>query len=266
MLFPVLFSLILSFCEWDLISGFQNIRFAGLENYQGLISDDWFVSSLMNNFRYSIVVVSVTMVLSLVVAYFINDKVYFKKFLRTAFFMPYIANIAAISVVWIALYQPSQGPLTRIVQTFGVASPKWLASPATALNSIMLMTIWVGLGYNIVIYLAGLQNVPGELYEAAEIDGANSFAKFMHVTLPSLSHTTFFLLTTTIINSFQVFGPINIMTQGGPARSTTVLVYYMYLLAFRYHKMGKASAVAWVLFGIIFVVTLLQFRSREKSI
>jgi len=264
-LFPVIFSFVLSFCEWNLFSGFKNIKFVGFDNYLNLIEDQWFIKSLLNNIKYTVVVVTVTMIISLFLAIIFNKMVYMKNILRTIFFMPYISNIAAISIVWMALYHPSLGPLTQTLIALGIESPpKWLASPDSALWSIMVMTIWVGMGYNTIIYMAGLQTVPEELHEAAKIDGAGTFKRFIYVTLPCLSNITFFLVVTTIINSFQVFGPINIMTQGGPGRSTSVLVFYIYQLAFQFQKVGYASAVAWVLFLIIFIITAIQFKKREQ--
>ncbi len=265
MLFPVLFSLILSFCDWDLVSGFTNIKFIGLNNFIDIWNDTGFIQALKNNFIYTIVVVPVTMVFSLILAIILNNKVYGKKPLRLLFFLPHISNVVAVSIIWMALYHPTLGPINQFLASIGISRPpQWLADPNWALPAIMAMTIWMGIGYDLIVYMAGLQGIPNQLYEAAEIDGANHFMKFFHVTLPLLSPTTFFLFVTRIITSFQVFGPINVMTEGGPAGATTVLVFEIYKQGFKYYKFGYASAIAWVLFVIIFLITIIQWNRQNK--
>ncbi|WP_252227013.1 carbohydrate ABC transporter permease [Caldicoprobacter algeriensis] len=262
---PVLFSLVVSFTEWNLFTGTENIRFVGLKNYLYMFSDVWFIDSLKNNLMYTVVTISLALSISLFIAIILNDKVYGRNIIRAMFFMPYISNIVAISAIWLALYNPNYGPLNQFLMSIGIDNPpQWLASSKWALPAIMIMSIWGGLGYNVVVYLAGLKGIPKELYEAADIDGANSWHKLRHVTIPMLSPTIFFLLITGIISSFQVFGQINIMTQGGPARATTVIAYYIYLSGFRYYKMGYAAAMAWFLFIGIFIVTLIQWRGQKK--
>lgn len=264
-LLPVLFSLGVSFTEWNLFTGAEGIKFVGLENYTGAFKDVWFIDSLKNNLLYTIVTIPVGLILSLFIAIILNDKVYGRNAIRAMFFMPYISNIVAISAVWLMLYNPSYGPINQFLMSIGIDNPpQWLASTKWALPAIMIMSIWSGLGYNAVIYLAGLQGIPRDLYEAADIDGANGWHKLRHITIPMLSPTIFFLLITGIINSFQVFGQINIMTQGGPVRATTVIAYYIYLSGFRYFKMGYASAMAWLLFIGIFIVTLIQWQGQKK--
>mgnify|MGYP000897090950 CR=1 FL=1 len=264
-LIPVLFSLVVSFTEWNLFSGTENIKFVGLKNYISMFSDVWFIDSLKNNFLYTVVTISLTLSISLLIAIILNDKVYGRNVIRAMFFMPYISNIVAISAIWLALYNPTHGPINQFLMSIGIDNPpQWLASSKWALPAIMMMSVWGGLGYNIVIYLAGLKGIPKELYEAADIDGVNSWHRLRHVTIPMLSPTIFFLLITGIISSFQVFGQINIMTQGGPATATTVIAYYIYLSGFRYYKMGYAAAMAWFLFIGIFIVTLIQWRGQKK--
>lgn len=265
MLFPIIFSLVLSFSEWDLVSGLNGIKFVGLNNFEALFQDSLFYRSLWNNSIYTIVVVPATMAVALVLAIALNNKVYMKGPLRLVYFMPYITTIIASSVVWMALLHPSQGPLTQFLLSLGVDHPpKWLGSTAWALPSLMMMMIWSGLGYDLIIYMAGLQGIPKDLYEAAEVDGAGGIRKFFSVTLPLLSPTTFFLFITRIIHSFEIFGPVNIMTQGGPGDSTSVLVHYIYVTSFRFYKFGYGSAIAWVLFAIIFTITLIQWRQQKK--
>ncbi|TBL79354.1 carbohydrate ABC transporter permease [Paenibacillus thalictri] len=265
MFFPIVFSLILSFSEWDLISGLQTIKMVGLENFKQLFQDDLFFHSLKNNFIYAVGVVPVTMIIALLLAVALNRMVYMKGALRLVFFMPYITTIVAASVVWMALLHPSQGPLTQFLHSLGVEhTPQWLGSTTWALPSLMLMMIWNGLGYDLVIYMAGLQGISKELHEAAEVDGATGINKFFYITIPLLSPTTFFLFITRIIQSFEVFGPVNIMTQGGPGDSTSVLVHYIYVVSFQFYKFGYGSAIAWVLFLIIFLITLIQWRQQKK--
>jgi len=263
--FPLLFSLMLSFTDWDLISGIRHIRFIGLDNFTEMFADDVFGTSLRNNIVYTLIVVPATMVISLAIAMILHHRVFAVKTLRLAFFMPYITTIVAVSVVWLALYHPSQGPINQFLMAIGIAHPpQWLASPNTALLSIALMMIWIGIGFDLVIYMAALNGIPRHLYEAAEIDGAAGFRKFVSVTLPMLSPTTFFLFITRIIASFEVFGPVNVMTSGGPGNSTSVLVFEVYEQSFRFYRMGYGSAIAWVLFAVIFVVTLVQWHGQRK--
>lgn len=262
---PVLFSFFVSFTEWNLFKGFDGMEFIGLKNYFSMFKDEWFIASIKNNAIYAIGTIPVILCLSLFIAVILNDKVYGKNALRAMFFMPYISNIVAISAVWLMLYNPSYGVINQFLMRLGVqAPPKWIASSKWALPSVMIMSVWSGVGYNAVIYLAGIQGIPKELYESADIDSANWWHKLIHITVPMLSPTTFFLLITNIISSFQVFGQINIMTQGGPGTATTVIAYYIYLSGFRYYKMGYSASMAWFLFAIIFIVTLIQWKGQKK--
>lgn len=262
---PVIFSLFVSFTDWNIFKGLKGMKFVGLQNYINMFQDLWFTSSIWNNVLYAIGTIPVILILALFTAVILNDRVYGKNIIRTMFFMPYISNIVAISAIWLMLYNPSYGPINQFLMTLGVKNPpNWIASTRWALPSVMIMSIWGGIGYNAVIYLAGLQGIPKELYESAEIDNANWWKKLRHITIPMLSPTTFFLLVTNIISSFQVFGQINIMTQGGPGRATTVIAYYIYLSGFRYYKMGYAASMAWFLFITIFVITLLQWKGQKK--
>ena len=195
----------------------------------------------------------------------IIDKYCFARLpIRLAMFMPYISNIVAVAIVWVMMYSP-WGPFTQMVKAFGVENPpQWLGDPDWALPAIMIMQIWSGLGYAIMIYTSAIQGLPQDVYEAAEIDGANGVQKFMYLTLHFLSPTTFFLVITTFITSFQIFAPIQIMTRGGPGSSTNVLVYYIYTSAFTFYKMGYASAMSWILFIILFIITMIQWQGQKK--
>lgn len=264
---PVLFSLILAFSSWDITQGLRASSFIGFEQFRRLPSDEWFISSLMNNLLYTAVVVPATMTISLVFAVILSGKILFRNMLRVLFFIPYIVSIIALSVVWMAMFNPQLGPVNEILRALGFTDPpRWLASRTYAFPTIMMMMIWRGIGYNIIIYLAGLQSIPNTLYEAASIDGANAVQQFFKITVPLLAATTFFLFVTQIIASFLLFGPINVMTQGGPARATTVLVYYIYKQAFAYNNIGYGAAISWVMFLLVFSVTIVQWAGQKKGV
>ena len=202
---------------------------------------------------------------SILLANILNDKVYCKTAIRVMVFVPYISSVVAISAIWMLILNPSQGILNNLLRNIGFTDPPgWLGDPHWALPAVIMIGIWMGLGYNTIIYMSGLQSVSKDLYEAARIDGASSAQMFFYVTVPMLRNTTFFLLITNIISSFQVFGQINIMTDGGPGTSTTVLAHYIYRSGFRYNKMGYASAMAWFLLIIIFLVTVFQWKVQRK--
>ncbi|WZL81343.1 sugar ABC transporter permease [Vallitaleaceae bacterium 9-2] len=264
-LLPVIFSLIISFTDYNVFKGFAGMKFNGFENAINMFTDPWFIDAVKNNLKYTLITIPIMMGLSVVLSIFLNNKVYLKNFFRIIIFIPYISSIVAVSAIWSMMFNPSQGIINQFLQSIGVENtPGWLGSISWSLPAIMIVGIWMGLGYNTVVYMAGLQSIDSNLYEASEIDGANGFQQFFHVTLPMLSSTTFFLLITNIIYSFQVFGTVNIMTGGGPGRSTTVIAHYIYLSGFRYNKMGYASAMAWVLLMVIFIVTLFQWRIQKR--
>lgn len=264
-LYPVLFALVMSFCKWDLISGYDQIEWVGLANFLDMLDDRYVGISFKNTLSYVLMVVPGQLILGLLFAIILDKCVFFKRYFRTTFFMPYIANAVAVSVVWMALFHPSQGPVNSMLRAIGVTQlPGWLSSQEWALPTVAMMSIWTGMGYCIVVDMAALQGIPDELYESAKIDGANVFQSFFHITVPLISPTTFFLMLIKIIGTFQVFGPIKLMTQGGPGRSTTVVVYQIYREAFQYYKIGYASALTLVLFVIIMLVTLLQMKLQKK--
>ena len=264
-LLPVIFALFLAFCDWNVQQGLSGLKFIGLANFKELVTDVWFIDSLKNNFVFTIVSVPLIMAFALVLAVLLNKYVLMKKTLRTLFFLPYVTNIVVVCYIWMMLFQPTYGPINGFLRSLGLANPPgWLGDSHWALHTITMMNVWIYTGYSMVIYLAGLQGIPQELNEAAAIDGATGIKSFFHITLPLLSPTTFFILITSIINSFKVFAPISIMTDGGPGTSTTVLVYHIYISAFRFFRMGYASAIACVLFMIVFVITYLQWLGQKK--
>ena len=263
-LFPVIFSLLISFTDWDYTKGFGNWNFIGLSNFIEMWSDEWFRASLINTIVFAVTVVPVTVFSALIFAVIIDRYCYAKLPIKLAMFMPYISNIVAVATVWIMMYSP-WGPFTLLIKALGVENPpQWLGDPDWALIAIIIMTIWSGVGYSVMIYTSSIQGLPQDIYEAAEMDGANPVVQFFKITIPMLSPTTFFLVITSFISSFQVFGQIQIMTRGGPGTSTHVLVYYIYTSAFTFYRMGYAASISWILFIILFIVTLVQWHGQKK--
>jgi multiple sugar transport system permease protein len=258
---PLLFSLYLSFHQWNVVSAAK--PFVGWENFQTLFTDRAFWNALKNTAIYSLYVPA-GMAVSLAVALMMNQKIRGVNFLRTLFFLPSVSSFVAIALVWQWMYHPQFGLANYLLSWLGLPPLNWLRDPSTALFAIMLMSIWVGIGYQMVIFLAGLQNIPPEFYEAALTDGANAWQRFWKITLPLLMPTTFFILVTSVIGSFQVFAFVYVMTEGGPLHSTDVVVYHIYQNAWEYLKMGYASAMSWVFFLIIMAATWIQFKLLGK--
>ncbi len=262
-LFPMIFSLVLSFTEWDLLSGFGNIKFIGLGNFVKMFSDMWFQTAFRNTVLFTVGVVPVTMLLALVLAYLLDGRVFGSPVIRLGLFLPYITSVSAVSILWTMLYNPN-GPIAGFLKNFGITAPNFLASPKWALPAVMIMTVWMNFGYCTMIYVAAMQGVPRDVYESAELDGAGSLRTFFSITVPMVSKTTFFIVVTQIIASFKVFGQIQIMTGGGPVRSTSVLAYYIYESAFKNYEFGYASAMALVLFCVILLLTVMQWKLQDK--
>jgi multiple sugar transport system permease protein len=263
-LFPIIASLFLSVTDWNFIAGFKNIHFVGLDNFVKLFHDDKFLKSLTNNVVL-ILVVPIGMAISLFLAVTINKQVYFKGLFKVIYFMPYISSVVAVAIVFQVLFHPTYGPINQTLISLGIDNPpKWIADVKWALPSVMLIMVWIHIGFNLIVYLAGLQDIPKELYEAAEMDGATAWEKFCNITLPLISPTSFFLLITGIIGSFKVFDLIAVLTAGGPASSTSVTVYYLYETAFVNLKTGYASAIALILFVCVLLITLIQWYGQKK--
>jgi len=256
-LIPILMAAGLSFSKWNFASSITNLQFVGFRNYARLVSDSTFIQSLINTIIYSVVLVPVAIFLALILGVLLDKHVYGKGVLRLAFYLPNISSMVAISMVWMILFLPSYGPINQFLYSVGIDNPpKWLNSTQTSLLSIIIVGIWQRIGYNIIIVLAGLQCIPGTLYEAAEIDGANKVQQFFKITIPSLSNTMFFLIMISFINSFQVFETVQVMTKGGPGDSSSVLVYYIYRTAFLNNNIGYATAMSWVLFFLVFIFSI----------
>ena len=254
---PLLFAFYLSFHGWNLLEPAK--PFVGLRHYIDLASDELFWNAAKNTALYSLYVPA-TMICALGVAMLLNRSMKGVTLLRAIFFLPYITSFVAISIVWQWMYNPDFGVLNWALRLLGLGPFPWLNSPATALLALMIMAVWIHIGFQMIIFLAGLQAIPNEFYEAAMIDGAGPWRRFWRITLPLLKPTTFFVLVTSIIGSFQVFTFVYVMTEGGPLHATDVIVYHIYQNAWQFLRMGYASAMSWVLFAVIFLITLLQFR------
>jgi multiple sugar transport system permease protein len=263
-LIPILYSLVISFTDWDFTKGLGNWNWIGLKNFVDIWSDTWFTTSFGNTIVFAFSVVLASLSIAIFLAVLIDKYSYAKLPIRLALFMPYISNVVAVSIVWVMMYSP-WGPVTQFVQFLGIREPpKWLGDYNWALPAVILMTIWSIIGYAVMIYTAAIQGLPAEVYEAADIDGAGDVAVFFKITVPFLTPTTFFLVITTLISSFQVFAPIQLMTRGGPGSSSSVLVFYIYTAAFSFYRMGYAAAMSWVLFVLLFVVTLVQWKNQQR--
>jgi len=261
---PTLITLILSFTDWSFIAGVDKIRFIGFRNYTQLLDDQVFRTSFRNNLIL-LLVVPIQLILSLLLAVIIDKFVYLKSLLKVIFFMPYISSIVAVAIVFQLLFHPSFGPINQTLRALGMENPpKWLADMHYALPSVMLIMIWVGIGFSLIIYLAALQAIPRDLYEAADIDGAGSWTKFRKITFPLVSPTTFFLLVSGLISTFKSFDIIKVLTDGGPAFSTSVVTHYLYNTAFEGLKTGYASSMAWILLGCVLLITLVQLYGQKK--
>lgn len=261
---PIAFSLVLSLCDWG--AGNTGIKFVGLDNFiQMFTQDKSFWISLKNTLYYTVVTVPGTLFIALLLAILVNKPIKGRTFFRSVFFFPYVASLVAVAVVWMALFNPDKGPINSILMALGIANPpRWAASQTWAMPTIIGLTVWKGMGYYMIVYLAGLQGVNPELYEAAALDGANKWQQFLHVTWPCITPTTFFNLMMLIVATFKSYDIMYITTQGGPGEATKVLAYHIYNSAFVSGKFGYASAVAMVLFVIVACVTLIQFRVEKR--
>ncbi|MDQ6674805.1 MAG: sugar ABC transporter permease [Chloroflexota bacterium] len=260
---PVLAALGLGLFAWDILTP---PRFVGLDNYRALLLDDpVFRQVLVNTSVYVLGSVPLRTALALLLAIALNQQLRGVSLFRAAYFLPTITSAVAAATVWRWIYEPNFGLLNSLLYAIGVQHPPtWLSSPAWAMPALILLGIWQGLGFQMVIFLAGLQGIPTHLYEAAAIDGAGWWPRFRHITLPLISPTTFFVLIISVIGSYQVFDQAFVLTEGGPGYATTTLVYYIYEYAFQFFKMGYAAAMAWILFAIVFVLTVLQFRVQAR--
>jgi len=261
-LLPVGATLVISLLNWDLI---RDPEFVGLKNYTTLLTKDPIFREVLFNTAYFVIgVVPASIVISLLLALVMNNGLKGISLFRAIFFIPVITSSVAVAMLWRWLYNTDYGLINVGLDALGLPYIPWLTSTDWAMPAVIIMAVWKSLGYNMVIYLAGLQGISPTLYEAAALDGANGWARFRDITLPLLGPTTFFILVISVINSFQVFDLTFILTQGGPGIATTTIVMYIYDQGFRYFQMGYAAAIAWVLFIIIFLITLLQMQYQKR--
>lgn len=263
-IYPILYSIYLSFMKWNLINPTKT--FIGLQNYRELLLSEEFHMALKNTLIYTVGVVGVSLTLALLLALLLNTEKKWAAWVQAAMFSPHIISLVSVSILWLWLMDPDFGLLNWFLGFFGVPPLKWIASDKTALFSLILVAIWKVVGYDMVVFLSGLQSIPPEMYEAAKIDGAGAMRRLRHITLPLLSPTIFFLTVTSVISSFQVFDIVKIMTGGGPADATNVMVFYVYEYGFRFFKIGHASAASVVLFLMVLGMTILQFRWVERKV
>ncbi len=260
---PFVTAFILSFTNRTLIMGpTQSLKFTGLRNYIRLFSDEDFFFSLRNTLKFVIIVAPVQSALALGLAMMINKRSPGINIFRGIFFSPVVITMTVVAIVWALILDPSQnGFMNTFLNaiTFGLfKGSKWLHAPESAMNSIIIISIWQGVGFQMIIFLSGLQYIPGTLYEAADIDGANKFQQFINVTIPQLKNTTVFVIISTTIAAFKLFTQVMVLTEGGPRKSTTTLIYMMYQEGFRNMKIGYASALAVVFFIFVLLISLVQ--------
>jgi multiple sugar transport system permease protein len=264
MLLPVAGTLAISLLDWNMVNA---PRFVGLANYRYMLAmDPLFLKAMGNTLAYTLGAVALILAASLSSALGLNGRIRGRQVFRTLYFVPNVSSLVAVSLVWLWLYNSDYGLFNGILGALGIAGPRWLSDTATALPAVVVMSAWTQFGFFTVIFIAGLQGIPRQLYEAAEIDGASARLQLWRITLPMLSPTTFFVVVMSVINSFQVFEQTYVMTKGGPAFSTTTAVMYIYSKAFKFQEVGYASALSWALFACIFAATLAQLAAQRRMV
>ncbi|HEX2984320.1 MAG TPA: sugar ABC transporter permease, partial [Ignavibacteriales bacterium] len=263
-LFPVFFSFYLSFQKWNMFN--NDAVYVGLDNYKRMFQSAEFWQVLGNTAIYTFGTVPLNMIFSLTIAYWLNKKLIGKKFLRTAFFAPVVISPVAAALIWRWLYDPNYGVINYIVSLLGFDPVNWLNEPTAAMFALIVMGVWKTFGINMVLFSACLQGIPDSYYEAAMMDGAGKWSKFWNITIPMLGPTTFFIMIMSMISSFQVFDIVYILTSGGTLGSTKVIVFYVYEYAFKFFEMGYASAISYMLFFILLVLTMLQIKYMQKRV
>lgn len=261
---PIGISIFLSFYRYSPLD--MNSPFIGIRNYTFAFATDLtYQKSLFNTFKYVLLSVPLNIVISLPIAIALNRITHFKALFRAIYFVPAITTIVAVSLVWVYIFDPQAGLLNALLGALGLPKHSWLGEPQTALYSVMVVAVWQDLGYNIIVFLAGLQTIPRTFYEAAEVDGADNWQKFRHITVPLLSRTTLLVVVLTTISYMQVFIPMQVMTHGGPLNSTRTIVLHIWDQAFQYLKMGYASALSVVLMLMLGLIALIQFKTIRSD-
>ena len=263
-IYPLLQTTISSFFNWDLLTGGK--LFIGSKNYQRMFTDPTFWTSLSHTLQFVLYSTPINVFIGLFLAILLNGKGKYSQIYRTIFFSPYVLSVSVTTLIWGFMFNPQKGLLGAFMLAIGKKPIFWLTDPAYAMTAIIIATVWWTVGFNLVLFLAGIQDIDGSLYEASMLDGANSLQKFLFITLPSLSRTLMLVLVLQIIASFQIFGQVYIMTRGGPGGTTRVLIQYIYETGFRDYELGYASAMAVFLFLVMFIVSYIQFTvfSEEK--
>ncbi|MEZ2419200.1 carbohydrate ABC transporter permease [Luteibacter sp. RCC_6_2] len=267
-LLPVVAALVLSVTDYDLyaLADIRNLRFVALQNYWSLLQRPLFWSALGHTVYFVVVGVPLSLIASLGAAMLLNSPLArFKPFFRTALFAPVVTTVVAVAVIWRYLFNTKYGLINYVLDSIGMPTVDWLGDPHWAMPTIILFAVWKNFGYNMIIFMAGLQAIPGDLYEAARIDGASAIAQFRHITLPMLKPTMVMVGILTVSGYFQLFAEPYVMTEGGPLQSTTSVLYLMYEEGFKWWNLGSASAVAFILFVIMFVVTAAMLRLSKRG-
>lgn len=262
---PFVISILLSFLDWNFFSGIEKIKWVGVENFIDIWDNKDFIKGLQNTFVYVITIVPLSIILSLVFAFCMNGRIYGKTALRMMFFIPYISSIVAVGAVFKFLFR-EDGTVNNLLMSLGLITEplKWTIKKELTKIPIILLSVWMSIGYQLILFTAAMQNVPTSLYEAARIDGASSFKQFTKITMPMISPTIFYLVITRMMAVFKIFGSVNIFTMGSSIDSNTSVVVEIYEFAFTKYEFGPASAMSMVLFGIILVVTAINFWGQKK--
>ena len=264
---PFAVSVVMAFTDIGFVSRLDEANFVGLDNFINSLKDTSVLKSIGRSFYYSVLLVPAMTIISLLAALFINSRIYARNVIRTALFIPYVATFAATSIVWRMLFDIQDGPINKLLMSLGVSNPPWwLLGVNTVIPTIVIIVVWQGMGFNMIVYLSALQGVSEDLYEAAEIDGAGKLKKFLSITLPLISPTTLFVVITTIISSFQNFGIIEQLTRGGPGEASYTLSVNIYREAFSNYRIGYATAQAFIMFAIIFVFSLISLKGEDKFV
>ncbi|WP_448523382.1 carbohydrate ABC transporter permease [Pseudothermotoga sp.] len=258
---PMFYAVWFAFTDYDAIS---KPSFVGMANFLKVINDRIFWVSLKNTLIYTSTVVPFVSLISFLIALALNENSLISRLVRTFYLLPLVTSSVAIAFVWRWIYNPSYGILNNILGFLGFQPVQWLVSPKTALLSLAILGIWGSSSYYILVYLAGLQNIPEELYEAARIDGASTWQQLVHITVPLISPTTFFVVVTCFISAFQVFDPVFLLTNGGPGYCTYTVTFYIYQNGFVWFKMGYGMAMSWILSGLVMIVTMIQFVAQKR--
>ncbi len=262
---PIVFSLILGFTKWNPMQGFSAIKFVGLDNFAGMLSDERVKAALINTLVYVVTYVPLSVGLAFVVAVLMNKYVFCKVPLRLMIFMPYISAMVSVAYVWLVLLNPNGGAVNSILKAIGIANPPgWFTKSNSALAGIIPVSVWHDFGYYMIIFLSQLQGISKEVYESARVDGAGGWQNFRYITLPLMGSNILFVSILATMNSFKVFDQVNILTEGGPGYATNVLVYVIYHYAFKQQNIGYASAIAVLLFVIVMVISTFQLKLRKK--